>query len=373
MESAVEETFVGLDIHRKSVYATAVDREGRSIKQEHFGASDSELIDFLDQLPGSKRVALEACSVWEHFYDAAAAAGAMVTLSNPFKTRLIAEASLKTDKVDSEALATLLRLNALPTSFAAPPETRALRSLVRERVFYRRKATQIMAHTYSVLLRRGIVYEDRILVHRRKREVLRELHVEEVDRGLDTILELEETCKSLDRAIHTACENSPDAQLLTSLPGVGELTAMALVAFLCPIERFSNAEKVCSYVGLSPTTHQSGEFLYHGKLKRDSVAILRWLLVEASWTHRHRCPRGAVAKVARRVGRRRGASKGTIAGAHTLLKIIHAMLKHREPFHPPVPGPSTATQAMRHSRVTAMQCLQRATLEPSTANRLPAL
>jgi transposase len=372
MENVSEETYVGVDVHRKTVTATALDRYGRPLGQERFGSSDLELIAFLDRLPGTKHVALEACSVWEHFYDAAESTGATVTLSNPFKTRLIAEATIKTDKVDSEALARLLRLDALPTSYAPPPELRAPRSLVRERVFYRRKATQVMSHTYSVLLRRGIAYEDRILVHRRQRESLRDLHIEEVDRGLETLAALEATCKLLDRRIHESWASSEEAQLLSTIPGIGELTAIALVAYICPIERFPTSGQLSSYVGLAPTTHQSGEFAYHGRLKKDSVALLRWLLVEASWTHRHRCPRSGVARAARRVGRRRGKGIGTVAGAHSLLKMIHAMLKQREPFHPPVPRSSTAMQPLRRPRATAMQCVQRTTLEPSTADCLPA-
>ena len=114
MESVSEQTFVGLDVHRKSVYATAFDAAGSLVSQQRFGASDAELIDYLGQLPGQKRVVLEACTLWEHFYDAARVSGATVILSNPYRTRLIAEASLKTDKLDSEALATLLRLNSVP-------------------------------------------------------------------------------------------------------------------------------------------------------------------------------------------------------------------------------------------------------------------
>ncbi len=172
MESVSEQTFVGLDVHRKSVTATAFDAAGSRVSQERLGATDAELIGYLDRLPGRKHVVLEACTLWEHFYDAAEATGASVVLSNPYKTRLIAEASLKTDKLDSEALATLLRLNSIPESYAPPPEVRALRNLVRERVFYRRKASSIKNHIYSVLLRRGIEYEDHLLNHRRKREVL---------------------------------------------------------------------------------------------------------------------------------------------------------------------------------------------------------
>jgi hypothetical protein len=67
-------------------------------------------------------------------------------------------------KLDSDALATLLRLNSILESYAPPPEVRAQRNIVRERVFYRRKAASVKNHIYSVLLRRGIMYEDRIPV-----------------------------------------------------------------------------------------------------------------------------------------------------------------------------------------------------------------
>ena len=342
MESTKIETFVGLDVHRKIVVATAVDPLGHSVSQAKFGATDQELVDYLNGLPGSKRVALEACSVWQHFFDAAESTGASVVLSNPLKTRLIAEANLKTDRVDSEALATLLRGNLLPTSYAPPPETRALRSVVRERLFYRRKASSIILHTYSVLLQRGIDYEDRILVHKRKRESLRALHIEAVDRGLDNLTNLDATCKELDHKIHEAAVSSPDAQLLTTIPGIGELTAVALVAWITPIERFSSVEKLVSYLGLCPTTRQSADHLYHGRLKKDSNELVRTLLVEAYWNHRTRVKRGTAAKKGRRIGRRRGINKGAVAGAHSLVKSIFAMLKRREVFHPHAPGPSTA-------------------------------
>ncbi|MGA7862072.1 MAG: IS110 family transposase [Thermoplasmata archaeon] len=372
MESVSEQTYVGLDVHRKSVTATAFDATGSRVSQEKFGASDAELIDYLDRLPGVKHVVLEACTLWEHFYDAAATTGASVVLSNPFKTRLIAEASLKSDKLDSEALATLLRLNSVPQSFAPPPEVRAQRNIVRERVFYRRKAASIKNHIYSVLLRRGIEYEDQVLNRPRKRELLRDLHLEEVDRGLDALTSLDTTCKRLDQEIHIAWSGSEEAQRLSTIPGVGEIISLALAAFLCPIERFTSVDKLSSYVGLAPTTHQSGESEYHGHLKRDSVALLRWLLIEAAWHHRHRVPRGTVAKVSRRVSRRRGKGKGSVAGAHALLKIIFAMLKNREAFRTHAPRPTTAEPTLRHPRVTAGKRVQRAVLGPSIAKSLPA-
>src|SRR5271170_3148184 len=60
------ETFVGLDVHRKSVVATAIDGTGQLVAQKKLGPNDSELTEFLESLPGRKHVALEACAMWEH-------------------------------------------------------------------------------------------------------------------------------------------------------------------------------------------------------------------------------------------------------------------------------------------------------------------
>lgn len=349
MESLAE-TYVGLDVHRKIVVATALDAQGRELAQERMGADPSELIEFLNQLPGHKHVALEACSMWQPYYDTAASTGAAVTLSNPYKTRLIAEASLKSDKVDSEALARLLRVDSLPTSFAPPPEIRRLRTLVHDRVFYRRYWTAVANHTYHLLIARGIAYEDGLLRFRRKREILRKLGLPEVDRGLETLSALEDRGKELNQAVHRAWLDSEEGQLLTTIPGIGELTAMALVAYLSPIERFSSVKKAASYVGLVPRSYQSADRQYHGKLKRDSNGFVRWLLVEASWSHRHRARQGTVARVARRVSRRRGSGKGTVAGAHALLRLVYAILKERRPYSPHAPEPTAPMKRLRDPR-----------------------
>lgn len=369
------ETYVGLDIHRKSVVATAIDRAGEPIARRKLGSTDAELTEFLRTLPGPKKVALEACAMWEHYFDAARASGAEVVLSNPLKTRLIAEATIKTDKVDSEALATLLRLNSLPTVFSPGPGLRDLRLLVRDRVFFARKVHDLQNHIYAFLLRRGVSYEDRILRHRRKRELLRELGLPEVDRSLDALAHLDETLKVLERAIHAAFVESPEAQLLESIPGIGELTAIGLVAFLCPIERFGTIDQLSSYAGLAPTTYQSADRIYHGHLKRDSNGLVRWLLIEASWTHRQRARSSDVARIGRRVARRRGASKGAVAAAHKLLKIVFAILKERRPYLPHAPERTTAVQLVQGplTGVAAVQRVRRAALESPAANCLSAL
>jgi transposase len=335
-----EDTFVGLDVHKSTVVATALNKAGERLLQVKLGPSDQELVDLLARLPGSKHVALEACTVWEHYFDAARATGAEVVLSHPRKTRLIAETSLKSDKVDSEALATLLRLNALPRAFPPMGKSRELRDLVRERLFYLSKQHAIRNHLYTYLLRKGIPYEDRLLMLKRRREQLRERGNPIIDRALDSLKFLDGALLRLEHEVHETFEGSPEAQLLATIPGVGELTALTLVAFLCPIERFTNIDQVVSYCGLCPTNHQSGDVSYHGRLKPDSHSILRFVLIEASWNCRRYERTGDVSKVGRRIARRKGAPRGAVAAAHKLLKIVYAVLRRGTPYESHAPESS---------------------------------
>ena len=275
--------------------------------------------------------------MWEHFHDAAVAAGADVTLSHPYKTRLIADASLKSDKVDSEALATLLRLRALPTAFVPSGESRALRRVVRDRVFYRKLQKAVTNHTYALLAAKGVPYQDGILGLKRRREELRSLQLAQVDRGLDRLVELDLATRELDAAIHAGFLESKEAQLLESIPGIGELTAVTLVAFLCPIDRFASFDELSSYCGVCPTNFQTGETSRKGRLKSDCNHLLRWILVEASYIHRQRARGSYVARVGRRGARRKGAKRGAIDSAHALLRVIYAILKRGSPYTPHAP------------------------------------
>jgi transposase len=341
MESTV---FVGLDAHKSSIVATVVDGEGNKLDQTRLGSGDTELREYLGRLPGCPEVVLEACNVWQHVYDAVASTGAKVTLAHPYKVRVISEASLKSDKVDSLALAQLLRLKAVPVAFAPDGPIRELRQIVRDRAFYLEQERSVKNHVYAILLRQGIPYDEGILGLKRKREELRSLGLPEVDRGLEMLASYDAATQELDRKVHEAFLGSKEAQLLESIPGIGEFTAVALVAELCPIERFPNVEKLCSYAGLVPTNHQSGETSYQGHLKTDSNHLVKWLLVEASWSHRYNAKGSDVSKIAKRVSRRRGKQKGNVAGAHKLLKIVYAVLRRGTPYTPdrPVPGPGSA-------------------------------
>ncbi len=332
-------TFVGLDISKNTIVATALDAQGQRLDQSKLSSSDAELRTYLRGLPGAKRVVLEACTFWEHTFDAAAAEASSIVLSHPYKTRIIAEARVKTDKVDSEALATLLRLDAVPEAFAPPPELRRMRDTAKERIFYLAKEKSIKSHLYAYLMRKGIPYEDGVLGLKRRRETLRERKDPVIDRSLEMLIHFDEATRELDRAIHEEFERSKEAQLLATIPGIGEITAVTLVAYLTPIARFENINQVSAYCGLAPSTYQSGDREFRGHLRSDNHHLLKWILIEAGWRTRQFEKRGDVAKAGNRSARRHGKGTGAVAAAHKLLKITYAVLRRGTGYQPHAPEP----------------------------------
>lgn len=103
-----------------------------------------------------------------------------------------------------------------------------------------------------------------------------------------------------------------------------------------------------------PTNFQTAETSYHGRLKKaDSNGFLRYVLVEAGWSHRRYAERTSdVVKIGNRVARRFGKGKGSVAAAHKLLKIVYAVLKRGTGYTPQRPGrdPDAAASAKADGR-----------------------
>ena len=102
--------YVGLDVHKRTCHATVIDERGIVIKQKKFLNRPKELERFFDDI-GNAKVAMEAGYSWQPVYERLESKGYEVKLAHPFKTRIIADAKIKTDASDSEALAQLLKLD----------------------------------------------------------------------------------------------------------------------------------------------------------------------------------------------------------------------------------------------------------------------
>jgi len=321
-------TYVGLDVHLRTCHATLMDEQGKILKQEKFLNEGQELERILRGIDDAK-VAMEACYCWQPVYEFLERKGFEVKLAHPMKTRIIAEAKIKTDATDSEALAHLLRTDLLPTSYVPPRELRELRELVRLRTYLVRQRTRFKNKIRAELAKRGIRALKSPFAKRRV-PMLRELGIETINHCLSMIGALDERIAQVSKELKSRAEESDDAKLLMTVPGVGYFSALAILAEVGDISRFGDPEKLCGYAGIVPSVHQSGATRYHGHITKQGSEMLRWVIQECLWTHLQYDTH--VSRFFFRLAAKKGKKIAAVAAARKLLVAIYWMLVRKEKF-----------------------------------------
>ena len=120
----------------------------------------------------------------------------------------------------------------------------------------------------------------------------------------------------IDGELHQHAKADPRVKVLRTLPGVGEFTALVMVAEIGDISRFPSARKLASWAGLTPTVRGSDLKVRHGNISKQGSVWLRWVLNQAAQTAK-RSPEFAPAYSS--IAKRRGKKIATIAIARKLL------------------------------------------------------
>jgi transposase len=223
-------------------------------------------------------------------------------------------------------------MNWLPTSYVPPKEIRKLRELTRLRTYLVRERTRFKNKIHAALVKEGIRGQKGIFAKRR-RQSLRELKIDEVNRCLTVVEVLDEQINELSAEIKHVAGESQETKWLMSIPGIGYFSAVTILAEIGDISRFSDAEKLCGYAGLVPSTKQSGGKSVHGRVTKQGSPVLRWVLEECVWMHLRYAGNTSLTKFFYRVARKRGKQKAAVATARKLLKVVHVLLKEKREFH----------------------------------------
>ncbi len=322
--------YVELDVHKQTCHATVINERGAIIKQKKFLNRPKELEKFFDDIEDAK-VAMEAGYCWQPVYERLENKGYEVRLAHPFKTRIIADAKIKTDASDSEALAQLLKLDWLPTSYVPTGEIRELRELVRLHVYLVRERTRFKNKVRAEMSKRRIEIAGDPFTKRRRSQ-LKEAENRAIDNYLEIVVSLDERIKELERELKVRAQENEEAKLLMTIPGVGYFSALAILAEIGDIDRFPDAEKLCSYAGMVPSLHQSGATMKSGRITKQGSALLRWILVECAWMHIRNAGDTRLTRFFYRISKRKGRAIAITATARKLLVAIYWMLKRREEF-----------------------------------------
>lgn len=317
--------YLGVDVDKRSCWVTVLGADGQEREQRKLSMDRQTLREYFGKIAQPAKVAVEATFNWYYFLNVIEPLGLELHLVHPRKTKAIASARIKHDKLDSRILARLLHAGFIAEAWIAPQPVRELRQLLRHRTRTVRAATRAKNGVHGVLNREGVVGPVDSLFGPKGRAFLEEVKLRDLDRWeVDDQLQrldlLEEQRAELDREIRQRGQASRQAQALETIPGIGPFIALLLVAEIGDLRRFPTPKHLVSYVGLAPSLYASGERRWTGEITKQGSSLLRWALVQAAQVAA-RSPR--FAGFYQRLRERHGPAKAAVALARKLATISY--------------------------------------------------
>jgi transposase len=321
---------LGIDLAKLTFDATLLTAGGEQ-HYHSFPNTDEGFIQLQTWLSQHGVTQLHACMeatnvYWEALATWLYAQGHTISVVNPARIKGYAQATMqrnKTDKLDSAVIACFCRTHRPPAWQPLSEAQRHWRALVRHR-------------------------DDLLQTQLQQQNRLRDTTDPVVRASLAAVVEVvARQVEAVERAIkeHLAAHSElrENLQLLTSIVGIGMITAAKLLAEFADIEQYESAKAAAADVGVTPSVFESGTSVRRRpRMSKLGKAGLRAALYWPAITAMQRCP-GCKAYAERLAAR--GKAKKVVIGAvmRKLVHIIYGVLKHRTPYDPSKVFGRTAT------------------------------
>ena len=331
-------TRVAVDL-AKSVFQVAISREPGRVDEQHRFSRERLRRFFAAQ--ASTEVLMEACGTSHYWGRELQALGHRVRLLPASDVARYRDGN-KTDRADTVAILEAARNEAIDTVPVKTLEQQALTSLHRLRSAY------VADRTARINTVRGILREfghaipqgaRAFVAHARVAladEQLPDTLSPELERALDEIDAFREKVREITSRIEGIGAQMPEVGHLRSVPGIGTLTATALVAFVGEPRRFRSGRRFASYLGLTPRESSSGLKRRLGRISKRGNTYLRMLLTHGARSAllaAHRVEEPDPLQVwALRIQLRSGHNKATIALANRLARIAWRVWRDQRPY-----------------------------------------
>lgn len=277
---------VGMDLHRRRSVLVRMSMDGQKLETVRIENSPAALRAVLARCGRRPLVVLEATYGWYWAADVLAGTGAEVLLAHPLGVKAFSYRRVKNDERDAADLADLARMGRLPQAWIAPPETRALREVVRYRHKLVGQRTSCKDQVHAVLAKLGVpvthsdifgagggLWLDQLVLPQPYAAKVASL------RALTGVLDGQIALLGDQAAGMLAGDKGYAA--VRELDGIGPVLGAVICAEIGDVTRFRKPGQLCSWAGLTPRHHESDLTVIRGHCSKQGSRILRWALVEA--------------------------------------------------------------------------------------------
>ncbi len=351
--------YVGLDVHKQQITYCILDSGGAVVQEGEIVLTRQRLSQFAaTRLRPTDRVALETTTNCWAVVEVLQQYVPHVVVSNPMATKAIAASKIKTDKVDARVLAQLLRCDFLPTVWQPDAETRLRRQVSGRRASLVGQRTQLQNRIHSVLAMRLIIppaetslfgTQGQTWLLGLTEKVLDADGAMMIASDLRLLKHVQSEIDRFDDRLAALAWEDDRVKLLMTIPGVSVVVAQSLVAAFGDIRRFRTADAAASYLGLVPSTRQSGNSVHHGPITKRGNSTARCMLVQAAQQYARQA--GPLGHFFGRLKRRKNHNVAVVATARKLAMIAWRMLTTGEPYR--YAPPQSTADKLAKLRITA--------------------
>jgi transposase len=341
--------YFGIDLAKRESQLSVLNAAGEQVFSKRFDTSREQFLLLAGELRMGDTLALEvttnSTAIARIIRDNSKA---KLIVSNPIKTKVIAQAKIKTDKIDARVLAELARAQYLPEVWLPDEDTEALRQFLSDRTSFVHRRTECKNTVHSVLHRNLVRQTRSDLFGTGGREWLEAIVagtapegmlIPELDRLrigslLGEIDRIDALVADLESVIASYVAVRPHLKeqmdRLLSITGVNLVVAAGLMATIGDVTRFPDKQHLASYFGVVPSTSQTGDTRRNGRITKQGRAEARWLLIEAAeCIRRHPGPMRALYT---RVHKKRGHNVAVVAVSRKLVELVYHLLINKEDY-----------------------------------------
>ena len=265
--------YIGMDVHKEAIVIAVLNESGKLVMESVIETKASSILQFLHGLRGELHVTWEEGTWAAWLYDLLQPHVPHIVVCNPRRNALLKEGS-KSDKVDAQKLANLLRTGMLRPVYHGENGLRTLRELGRSYQTISKDLTRVMNRLKALYRGWGIPCGGtQVYAARAREEWLNKLPQAGVRRRAELLYQQLDGLQALRREVRpeflAESRKHKAAKLLRQIPCIGPIRAARLIGLMQTPHRFRSKRQLWTYSGLGIETHDSAQYrLVSGQVQR---------------------------------------------------------------------------------------------------------
>lgn len=324
------ERHIGVDLH-KTAFTVCYMGAGEEKKLKTYKVNAKGIEEFKKELSREDEVAVEATGNAGHFVRGIEGLVREVKLVNPMQFKVISSSVKKTDEKDAEVIARYLSKGLIPEVRVRSKSEAQLASLIGTRDRFIKLRTALKNKIHNILNANGIVTKKEIFGTDKGLEKVFAMEVEEESKFelriiVKQIRSLNESIDEITRELTDRGSKLKGHKNLTSIKGIGDISATILLNTIGDIKDFDDDRKLASYLGMVPRVYVSNETSHYGRITKMGNKIARTAVVQSTLIAIRYNP--YLRNFYEKLKAKKGSGKAIIATSRKLLTIIYRTLKY---------------------------------------------